>query len=585
MTNKTEEFINKAKEVHGDLYDYSKVEYDNNLKEVKIICKKHGDFLQTPKVHKKGSGCAKCSGKNKTTADFINESKEIYGDLYDYSNTNYINTKTKIKINCKTHGLFEITPNHHLSKGSGCQVCSRIEKTNKQRDTKEDFIIKAQQVHGNKYDYSNVNYISDNTPIIIICQIHGNFIQLPYVHKQGSGCQKCGKNYRTDTNEFIEKAKQVHGNKYNYSKVNYENSITDIIVICYSHGEFNQRPNNHLNGNGCAKCKFELIANLKRKTNKEFIEEANIIHNNLYDYSKVEYENANSNIIIICKEHGEFQQTPSHHINGNGCKKCSGNYTLTKDEFIEKANLIHNNKFIYTSINYVNNNTPIEIICKNHGTFLQIPYIHLKGHGCSKCSILCKSEKLIENNNFIEKATIMYNHKYNYSLVNYKGSNVKIKIICDIHGIFEKTPDNHLHKTNPQGCPKCKTNKQYSNAQIQWLNFIQAKDNIIIQHAENSNEYQIPNTKFKADGYCVETNIIYEYYGDYWHGNPNVFQCDEFNKTTKCTFGELYQKTLEREQQIRDMGFNLITIWESDWIKLNKCVRILQRKYRNSTLL
>jgi hypothetical protein len=112
------------------------------------------------------------------------------------------------------------------------------------------------------------------------------------------------------------------------------------------------------------------------------------------------------------------------------------------------------------------------------------------------------------------------------------------------------------------------------------MNFIQTKDNIYIQHGENSNEYQIPNTRFKADGYCEETNTIYEYHGDYWHGNPAKFDRNEINKRTKCTFGKLYEKTLKREQQIKDMGFNLITIWESDWIKLNKFVKILQRKFR-----
>ena len=95
-------------------------------------------------------------------------------------------------------------------------------------------------------------------------------------------------------------------------------------------------------------------------------------------------------------------------------------------------------------------------------------------------------------------------------------------------------------------------------------------------------EYQIPTTNFKADGYCKETNTIYEFHGDYGHGNPNIYHGSQFNKTTKRTFGELYQSTISKEQQIKDMGFNLITIWESEWIKLNKSIRVLQRKYRSS---
>ena len=185
-------------------------------------------------------------------------------------------------------------------------------------------------------------------------------------------------------------------------------------------------------------------------------------------------------------------------------------------------------------------------------------------------------------NEFIEKSIIIHGNKFDYSKVNYVDSKTKIIIICNEHGDFEVRPNNHL--SSYQGCPKCQTKKQYSKQQIQWLNFIQTKDNICIQHADNSNEYLIPNTKFKADGYCKETNTIYEYHGDYWHGNPYRFNSDEINKTTKCTFGELYQNTLNKEQQIRDLGFNLITIWESDWIKLNKCVKLLQRKFRISKL-
>jgi G:T-mismatch repair DNA endonuclease (very short patch repair protein) len=116
------------------------------------------------------------------------------------------------------------------------------------------------------------------------------------------------------------------------------------------------------------------------------------------------------------------------------------------------------------------------------------------------------------------------------------------------------------------------------------LNFISIFYAINISHAENDKEFILPNTRLKADGYCKETNTIYEFHGDYWHGNPHIYPNNKYNNTTKCTFGELYKNTLNKEQQIRNLGFNLITIWESDWIKLNKCVKLLQRKFRISKL-
>jgi len=138
-----------------------------------------------------------------------------------------------------------------------------------------------------------------------------------------------------------------------------------------------------------------------------------------------------------------------------------------------------------------------------------------------------------------------------------------------------------MHHLNGTGCPKCNT-RGFSKVQISWLNFISTYYGIKIIHAENGNEYIIPNTRFKADGYCIETNTIYEFHGDYWHGNPNIYHSNQLNKTTKCTFGELYQITINKEQKIRDKGFNLITMWENDWNNLNNCVKIIQRKFRHS---
>jgi hypothetical protein len=212
----------------------------------------------------------------------------------------------------------------------------------------------------------------------------------------------------------------------------------------------------------------------------------------------------------------------------------------------------------------------VKIRCNIHGEFEQTPAEHLSGCGCKQCGFTKISKsKTYSTDEYIQKVKEVHQNIYNYTLTEYNGIYNKINVLCKEHGIFEISASNHLRG---RGCQKCQTKKQYSKAQIKWLNFIQIKDNICIQHAENSNEYQIPNTRFKADGYCIETNTIYEFHGDYWHGNPNVFCNNEFNKTTKCTFGELYKSTISKAQQIIDMGFNLITIWESDWIKLKKCI-------------
>ena len=183
------------------------------------------------------------------------------------------------------------------------------------------------------------------------------------------------------TEIFIAKAKKIHGERYNYSKVNYINAKTKIIILCKEHGEFQQSPTNHLSSYNCQKC----AKNFRLDTNS-FIEKAITIHKNKYDYSKVTYINADTPITIICHEHGEFNQIPDFHINRKcGCPKCSNNVKLDVSEFIEKANKVHDNKYDYSKVNYINNRNHIIIICKKHGEFIQIPFVHLLQHGCPSC--------------------------------------------------------------------------------------------------------------------------------------------------------------------------------------------------------
>lgn len=184
------------------------------------------------------------------------------------------------------------------------------------------------------------------------------------------------------TSVFITKAKKIHNDKYDYSKVNYINAKTKIIIICKYHGEFEQTPSNHLSNFNCQKC----ANNLKLNTTM-FIEKAKQIHGDKYDYTKVNYINSNIQIIIICKDHGEFNQIPDFHINRKcGCPKCSNNVKSDLLEFIEKAKQIHGNKYCYSHVNYINNYTNVIITCKNHGEFLQSPDLHInKKCGCPNC--------------------------------------------------------------------------------------------------------------------------------------------------------------------------------------------------------
>ena len=451
------------------------------------------------------------------------------------------------------------------------------------------FIEKAKEVHGDKYNYSKVNYENNLKEVIIICKEHGEFLQLPKTHKKGNGCIKCGINSTANKktkslDNFIIQSKQVHDDKYDYSKVEYYKSCDKIIIICKLHGEFEQTPNSHLGGNGCRNCAFEYTSGLQRSNITNFIEDATKVHGDKYAYSKVNYVNSKTKIIISCKEHGEFEQTPSGHLSGRGCNKCGRitaikNTTKSKEEFINKAIEVHGNTFDYSKVIYINISTNINIICKLHGEFKQTPHKHLQSKvGCP----LCVLNNIGKWNNstsecFIVKSIKIHGNKYDYTKVNYKKAIENVIIICKDHGEFKITPNSHL---NGSGCSKCYS--KYSKQQIQWLDCISNLKSIHIQHALNNIEYTIPNTNFKADGYCKETNTIYEFHGDYWHGNPKRFDSNKINKNVKCTFGELYKNTLLREEQIKSLGYNLVVMWESDWNKIIKSIKILQRMFKNN---
>ena len=187
----------------------------------------------------------------------------------------------------------------------------------------KEFIEKAKTVHKNKYDYSKVEYINNRTKVCIICPEHGEFWQTPGHHLCGNNCPKCAhQSYKHTTESFINEARKVHGNKYDYSKVEYINAHTNVCIVCPEHGEFWQLPTNHLRGKGCPRCKAAKISNTNISSREEFIEKAIKVHGTKYDYSKVNYVNSATKVCIICPEHGEFWQTPNQHLRGNGCKLC-----------------------------------------------------------------------------------------------------------------------------------------------------------------------------------------------------------------------------------------------------------------------
>lgn len=213
------------------------------------------------------------------------------------------------------------------------------------RLTTEEFIIRAKTVHGDRYDYSNVDYKGGRKNVNIICRLHGEFKQSPFNHIfQRSNCPECVGKKRLTTEIFIKMAKEIHGEKYNYNKSICNGGHKKVIIICNIHGAFFQTPNCHIyKKNGCPKC-----AGRQKLTTREFIQKAQSIHGRKYDYSKSKYNGSHVKVAVICPVHGEFWPTPLNHIaSKSGCPKCED----SKGELFI-ARILEKNK-----INYIREKT------------------------------------------------------------------------------------------------------------------------------------------------------------------------------------------------------------------------------------
>lgn len=437
----TAEFKKRAGAVHNDAYKYSKAEYTGYDQRVIITCLVHGDFVQTTGNHLAGKGCQVCGwekGTKKRTLTnecFLARSRAIYGDKYDYSLVSYKNSKTRVTIICPKHGNFNQMPQQHLCRG-GCPKCGRENAAHKRRLGTKEFIRRSRSVHDDRYDYSKAIYKDSNTKVAIICPDHGVYWQKPSLHMRGSECVKCsyrnrGVRARSSIKEFVNAAQLIHNNEYDYSQVVYKNTSTSVAIICHKHGQFEQSPNTHLSGSGCLECGREKTKASNTKSTDVFINESRAIHGDKYDYSSVEYKGTFEKVVIICPEHGEFDQEPTSHLSDHGCPQCGINAGAdarrsNTEEFITKARRIHGDRYHYTKVKYKSNMSHVIITCPKHGDFNQSPSHHLQQQGCPRCK-----ESILEMN--VAQSLDLLNIQYQRE-VSFPGCRNHLPLLFDFAG-------------------------------------------------------------------------------------------------------------------------------------------------------
>ena len=406
----TEEFIKECKD-KNIIYDLSKITYNSAKEKVCAICPEHGEFWITPDNLLHGKGCPKCAiEKNrlrctKGIEKFREEIENKYPNKFDLTQSEYIGTKTKIKVICHEkdefgheHGEFWITPSHLLN-GQGCPKCN-------------SFLYKKYIPYLYKQEVELIEYIpphdNKDSKLRLRCIKHDKIFEIDtkQILKQEHLCPECRNEYnlKKQKENFIAKSCEKHNYFYRYDNVNFKDYSTKVSITCPIHGEFWQAPCNHIKGQGCPKC-----ANEKRTSNtKEFTNKLKKLIGDKYDLTKVEYINAATKVCIICPEHGEFYATPNALLQGKGCPKCAGKYKTTED-IVNEFKKINGDRLDYSKVNYEKADKKVCIICPEHGEFWVTPNKHLQGRGCPKCK-----ESYLERTvtNYLDSHNIKYIPQY-----------------------------------------------------------------------------------------------------------------------------------------------------------------------------
>lgn len=478
---KTDEFITKARKIHGERYDYTQSRCEKLADNIVIICNEpnHGQFVQSGYNHVRGMGCPKCGRiqlsqtQSGDTASFIQKSIDIHGNAYSYNTVVYVNSKTKVEITCNTcQKSILVAPYNHLM-GKGCRTCGTKRAADKRRSGLEKVIEECRKVHGDKYEYLMNEYQNPNIPVPIRCIKHNfEFMQSIGSHKSGSGCPKCGRESATQsqtftTEMFIQRSRGKHGaNRYDYSQSVYKKATKPITIICPAHGPFSQSAMTHMNGGGCMKCAVDVRAENWRSTTVDFIAKSQQIHGNRYNYDLVDYKDAKLPVIITCSDGHTFSQTPNNHLRNHGCPECrnkllSDQRKHTLESFVERARAKHGDKYSYDNTVYVNQLAPITIMCPNHGDFIQCSAVaHLLGSGCTKCS----GSYQYDTTEFIRRAKSVHGDLYDYSKSEYTKSADKLIIVCKMHSEFLMSANKHL---SGQKCPQCRFKTE--GKLLEWL--------------------------------------------------------------------------------------------------------------------
>jgi G:T-mismatch repair DNA endonuclease (very short patch repair protein) len=366
-------------------------------------------------------------------------------------------------------------------------------------DSFETFVEQARSQYGDRYEYPVNDYSNGHHTVVRIrCIDHGTNLEVKirnHLRQDSGGCPGCSRELRlVNRDDYVVRAREIHGERFDYDHIPDRFLVTDYIDIrCRTHGPVRHMASRHIGGRSCRKCvRTDLAIEKKRQSAESILAEFKNIHGERYDYSKVEYVSSQTYVTIVCREHGDFVQIPTAHKRGSGCPTCGKIQSAaaifkTQEMFVEQAKRVHGSMYDYSDTQYVGARDKLSIKCPKHGSFSQTAGVHLAGHGCPRCS----------------------------------------------GGV--------------------------SRAERHWLDGL----GVEIRHYAIA----VPGAKRKVvvDGYDPDSNTVYQFHGDFWHGNPAIYDGELVNRRTGTTFASLYKNTQERDALIVAAGFNLVVMWEREY--------------------
>lgn len=352
--------------------------------------------------------------------------------------------------------------------------------------------------------------------------------------------------------KFVEKSQALFGQKYSYDRVVYVSSQVPVTLTCPEHGDFAKAPAKHLQGQGCPKC-ARKPNDVDRRAEK-FVLRAREVHGATYVYDKVQYINNSTPVTIGCREHGDFEQQPQHHLKGSNCPVCarvdrlkhSDSRKLTVEEFVKRSKKVHGDRYDYSLVEDPQYKNKVKILCPVHGEFQQRSVTHFRqGSGCPECgkSLLSSGDPRTETEeSYRDRLAMEWGSQITLVPGSYKDSVSPAMFVCREHGPFEMNKPYRMFQTGD--CPVCIKTRGHSTSK--------AEQELAVQLSE---EFEVEtNNRTVLDGgeldvYSSLRKAAVEYNGSYWHSEKFKRRKDHQNKTLACA----------------DQGVRLIHVWEYDY--------------------